>query len=301
MKRKVSKIGQSTLMVSLPHQWVKEQGIEKGDEVEIEAKGSIVEISTDKKKKKEKKEYKFCMHTENEKVIRIYLNTLYRVGYDRIVIEYKSEKTLNIIRYLVTNYLLGFEIVHEEENKCILESLTEPTEEKADVLLRKVFFIMYEVLAIITEDIKKGSFERLSTVQELMMRFDRFCNFFSRTLFKEKQLDPFRWQMVQKLLMAQHTIYYCYKAIVKSKHRRFSSGIIAYLEDTKRLVQGLETFYYKKDFTDIEKIVRLKEDLLYHRISEVQKTKEGIFISPYLFGIVKTIPTLGGSIQEFLK
>ena len=52
MKRKVAQIGPSTLMVSLPMKWVKENNVSKGDELNIiEDKHSLI-INTSHKKNK---------------------------------------------------------------------------------------------------------------------------------------------------------------------------------------------------------------------------------------------------------
>src|SRR3989344_2833381 len=48
MKRKVALIGPSTLMVSLPSKFVKKFGIKKGDELDVEEKGSSLTINIDK-------------------------------------------------------------------------------------------------------------------------------------------------------------------------------------------------------------------------------------------------------------
>ncbi len=290
MKRKVSKIGQSTLMVSLPHTWVKEHGIEKGDEVEIGTNGAILEISKTKDKKKEKKECSIECNSTYEKVIRMQLNNLYRIGYDRIYVSFKDKKTITQLRHIVSQYLLGFEIVHEEENQCVIESLTEPEPERAETLMRKVFFILIESFHILLEDMKKKEFERLDEFKELMIRTDRFCNFYSRTLSKEKHLNPFLWSMVQQLLKTEHSLYYCYKVISESSFRRFNKDIITYIENSFLIARALEGLYYKQSEHDIERIVKLRDELLYRQLPLIQNTKEGIFVAPFLFDIVKQMP-----------
>ena len=50
-KRKVSLIGPSTLMVSLPSKWVKEFGVKKGDEINITENGPNLLLESQKLKK----------------------------------------------------------------------------------------------------------------------------------------------------------------------------------------------------------------------------------------------------------
>lgn len=307
MKRKVSKIGQSTLMVSLPHQWVKEHNLKKGDEVEVEVSAEVLEIrSANSIIPQEKKECSLSFEYTYPKMVRAFLKSLYRTGYDRIVLCNVEPKTREEIRFIVGNYLLGFEVVEETEEKVVIESLTEPTEDKSSVLLRKVFFILKEALGILIEDMKQEKLTRKEIMYDLMLQSDRFCNFFSRTLYKQRQLNPFAWAMVQQLLLTEHSIYYCYHVLEKSSYRRFSKEVFSYLADIRKILLSLEIFYYQSDFSDVEKITELKDELLYRKISVLQKTKEGIFVSPYLFDIVKTlhsarIPLLGLHVQSLEK
>ena len=48
MKLKIAKVGQSSLVVSLPFKWVKEYNLKKGDEVDVISEGKILKIITDK-------------------------------------------------------------------------------------------------------------------------------------------------------------------------------------------------------------------------------------------------------------
>lgn len=282
-------------MVSLPHQWVKENKIEKGDEVEIEAKGTALEISAGKKEiKKEKKECSIEIDYNYEKVLRMQLNNLYRLGYDRIHISYKNKKIMAQVREIVPQYLLGFEIVQEGENHCIIESLTEPTPERAEALLRKMFFIVMESFDILLQGMKERKFERQDEFHELMVRVDRFCNFYSRTLFKEKHLNSFLWSIAQQLLKTEHGLYYCYKAIRESSCTNFSKEVMEYIEKSCSIVRAVEACYYKRVGYDVgmemERIVKLRDDLLYNQLHKLQKTKEGILVAPHLFDILKQIP-----------
>ena len=52
MKRKINRVGQNTLTVSLPTKWVKKIGIKQGDELDIFEEGRNLTIGVGNKRKK---------------------------------------------------------------------------------------------------------------------------------------------------------------------------------------------------------------------------------------------------------
>ena len=48
MKRKVIQLAGKTSVISLPSKWVQQQGIKKGDELEIKEEGSKIIVSSEK-------------------------------------------------------------------------------------------------------------------------------------------------------------------------------------------------------------------------------------------------------------
>ena len=54
MKRKLVQQGAATMMVSLPSKWIKKFGLKKGDEIDLEEKGSIINIYPELKKERNK-------------------------------------------------------------------------------------------------------------------------------------------------------------------------------------------------------------------------------------------------------
>ena len=60
MKRKVIQIANSTQLISLPRKWSLQFGIKKGDELEVEEKGSQIIVSTEKGVKNKKIKITVC-------------------------------------------------------------------------------------------------------------------------------------------------------------------------------------------------------------------------------------------------
>ena len=91
-KRKVSLIGPSTLMVSLPSKWVKEFGVKKGDEINITENGPNLLLESQKLKKGEP--YEIDLSDLNANLIRYNLYAAYRSGCDEIKLLFDEEKVI---------------------------------------------------------------------------------------------------------------------------------------------------------------------------------------------------------------
>ena len=61
MKRKINRVGYSTLTVSLPSKWAKQYGLKPGDEVEISEDGRTLRIEAKKGAKKKKTVFFFFL------------------------------------------------------------------------------------------------------------------------------------------------------------------------------------------------------------------------------------------------
>ena len=48
MKRRIVKQGAATMTISLPAPWIKKFGLKEGDELNIEEKGKLIEITTER-------------------------------------------------------------------------------------------------------------------------------------------------------------------------------------------------------------------------------------------------------------
>src|SRR3989338_4074636 len=102
MKRKVAKIGSSTLMISLPNKWARQHSIKKGDEIEIEEQGKRLVISLDKELELDKKEIEI---KEVGSIIGRILVALYKSGYDEIKIKYKDPRIIEFAQEKIRNAL----------------------------------------------------------------------------------------------------------------------------------------------------------------------------------------------------
>ena len=182
MKRKLIKQGNNSYTLTLPIKWIRDKGLDENSEIELEEKEGELIINTNINKKQIKKlELKITNY--NERTIKNLLNQGYRQGYDLIKIQYKNKSQLDIIKSITRETLLGFELTEENLDSCIIENITEPSEEKFDIILRKVFLIIKNEGEEILNDILKKLDNRKKR-EHTKIIIDDYTNFCRRAIIK---------------------------------------------------------------------------------------------------------------------
>jgi len=194
MKRKVNKVGQNTLTVSLPAKWVKKYSVESGDEIEIEEQGRNLLIFSKGSQKKVKK-VEVVIDNFNKHMLNRHLDEFYRQGVEEIVLkftketipDYKYNKDIKIHRYVrkVIERFIGLEIISQATNKIVLQSLITKEEwEKISVIQNRIYFLIKEffdefVLAM-DDDFRKfhdKSYDYHDSIAKFSAYYLRLLNF----------------------------------------------------------------------------------------------------------------------------
>ncbi|HLC31979.1 MAG TPA: hypothetical protein VJK51_04905 [Candidatus Nanoarchaeia archaeon] len=244
MRRKLVKQGSSTMMISLPYSWIQEQGLQKGDEVLLDAMGNDLVISADSKVIG--RETSISIDGLDESFIRVLLTTAYRKGYDRISVVMSGKDHYTLIQSLVQRFLLGFEIIQQRDTSVIIESVSEPSIDHFDTMLQKVFLNIDELLVLIGDDIFKGrkvKREIIEDVEDRIQRYDHFCR---RVLSKRKSSEvraEFLWTFLTLLVHGQRELYklFGYTSLKKS-----SFSLEYYVESISKMIQCLRQGYFDR-------------------------------------------------------
>ncbi len=144
--RKVQRVGSSSLAVSLPNEWVKEVGLEKGHLLFFkEDEGKILKIMTTEQIEKQPDSIielngDFC---KDPKMLGRALMGIYSLGHDSIKIissNRLSSEQVNNIRN-VTRELMGMGIMEETPNSLLIQCSIDTTKFPINTLLRRLFII----------------------------------------------------------------------------------------------------------------------------------------------------------------
>lgn len=276
MRRKLVKQGAATMMISLPAKWIKENSLEKGSEVDLEQIDNQLMISAEAIERKS--ETSIGLINLSESSIRTLITNTYRKGYDRIHVNFKNDLQLAILKHTIKTKLIGFEITKKEKNTCVVESITEPSEEQFDNLVRKFLFGIEELFKI-TEN-RLNNPENTYDFEELQERIQRYDNFCRRVISKRKLINKnseFLWCVLVLLLHGQRELYHLNRAL----DFKVSEKLKKFFKETKNVFDLIQKAYLEKDVSYMAELHELNNDLMYKKgysLLEKSKGKETIIL-----------------------
>jgi len=136
--RRLQKIG-SSILVSLPKQWVDAHGLGKGVQVQIETTQNSLSITADEGKK-QSKEIEILYPLSSEENLAANITGAYLLGYDIITIKGKSTisvKDREVIRESIRR-LVGMEILDEDASNINGQFLLDETSLNPEKILKRM-------------------------------------------------------------------------------------------------------------------------------------------------------------------
>lgn len=259
MKRKLIKQGLGGYTIYLPAKWVKSRGLNNKDSIDLEESGDKIILSSKALKKKEiTKDIKNLSESE----LLVLLGHIYRNGYDKITL-LNAENNASAIRKIVSDLLLGFEIVEIKKETMVLENIAEPSGEQYESLIRRIFLINKELYSLGIEIMNgAGSF---NAAKELRKDQDKLILFCKRLIMKRKiEHDPvLDWELLTFLMHIGHNIYYICEYSEKN-----SVNARDVLKKASDYYENFYLAYFKSDIKLIEKINKEKTKLQYTLIED---------------------------------
>jgi len=152
-KRKVNLVGQNTLTISLPSKYVKDNKLEKGDELNCEYEGKDIKFSLTEFKKQEKS---ISINIDNYDALSLskYITILYISNYNRIILNYTNSNidhyrsnTPKNVKNLINLYvsrLVGAEIISQTSTKTEIECFLHNDPTELQKIEKRVYFLFKE-------------------------------------------------------------------------------------------------------------------------------------------------------------
>jgi phosphate uptake regulator len=137
MKRKIIKLAEKTLVVSLPAAWVSAQGLEKGDELEVKTENEKLVLAPLTTTTVEK--LTLDIQGLSNRVLRWKLSSFHKQGYDEIeLINYSSEQ-YTIIEEVTQTLFIGFLVTEKTPKRILLGQVAQVDVEEFAPTLRRAF------------------------------------------------------------------------------------------------------------------------------------------------------------------
>jgi|GEM_PF-6643547 len=182
VKRKVFKVGSSSLAVSLPSKWVQQTNIKAGDEVEILPGEHELTVATGSHQPtKNWMEFnQFSDYYDSPGLRRVY-----RLGYDAATVHFPNKAAGDAVKRRIAN-LIGADIIDVDDNKfeIIINNPSTPVDIRRE-LMRSVEQIKEQVERLCTE-FEDCSFDTAGAEETYNMVTKR-CEFLIRNAFINKR------------------------------------------------------------------------------------------------------------------
>lgn len=264
MERKLIKQGSGSFTITLPKEWVESVNLETEETVKLTIDGKYLIVSPKKETQKEK-EIRIDIQKFNERSIKNVLYQNYRRGYDVIKLKTDNEEIIQ----RVANALMGFEALRNGDEVWV-ENVAEPSHQRFDKILRRLFFIVKEEAKTITTAMKEQTPIDMKKRKSEKQRFDKYTNYCRRTLAKNlhtrKHEGVILYQIVSRLSLLQHAYYYMAKQSTKN-----NKETIRFLEEANKLLDEVYNAFYKKDLEKAHQIGKKKDELLFKQLYKTIK------------------------------
>ncbi|MHA1615980.1 MAG: AbrB/MazE/SpoVT family DNA-binding domain-containing protein [Candidatus Njordarchaeales archaeon] len=174
LRRKLVKLGKSSLVVSLPKEWINNLNLNAGDEVSITYSEDGSLIITPAKFAMRKRILPLLIDITNcdePHLIERLIIAAYVVGKDPIIIKSErglSSSQLREIRTVINN-IRGLEIVKEDEKNIVLRSFLDPTKYPLTGLIKRIINLVQAMLEFLIEALRrknKSYLEELLYIEE---------------------------------------------------------------------------------------------------------------------------------------
>ena len=262
--RKVQKFGKSTLMISLPAEWVKSVNLKPGTSVYIDVDEDgglkVYPPTYNPQGTKHEIQIKISENTDPDLLERV-VRSFYVLGFDRIVIKNEGGIIPNeAMRKLreVSRSLIGLEMIANDLQNVEIRSYIDPTKHNFNVILGQLVNTLKLMVDYLSHGLKSGSRKFVEEILEL-----------------EKEADRLYFLGLRQLILAQTNKSLAYIIGVPSVQIIGNRIIIKSLEEVAdeiseaaNMLLGLppEGFNYLKDFYPTFLSVREKMDTLLNQI-----------------------------------
>jgi phosphate uptake regulator len=290
MQRKVVKHGPSTLTISLPFKWCKENLINEGDLLNIKENDDSIIIQLDKTTSTKKIKLDLSGFDKlSERIISAY----YKEGYDEFDITFETANELKSILNVINKTFIGLEIIEQSHNHIKIKTLAKIDASEFKNIFRKIF---YQLLNIIDESYDAIDTKNKNKTQSLIMldnninRFTDYCKrLISRNLVPLKNNGLYHYIIVEQL----ETIGDQYKDINKHVLKNdliFSNELKQTFNDVNKFFRQFNDLYYNFELEKM-KVFWKKRNELISNLNEHQKNlnKNEMKINYYLTNIVNLL------------
>lgn len=298
MIRKLIQHGMSSLTVSLPRKWVKDNKLEKGDELEVSILNGKINISTQKHYEHKKIE----IDVSNAKpMIRKMIGATFKAGYDEVDIKFSSYEELKAVQDLVREQFTGFGITSQTKNSILIKSLSKTNFEEFNNALRRFFFVLNQMAEETYKALEKDDFEWIKNLTLLKAESDKLADYCRRAINLGFETEFKRLVPLYTIIEQLEKVMDRYKELceyISTNKIKVNTNIRLFLKEVADFQGYFYNLFYKFEINKIVEFGRNKE-ILQNKLNKIalKCSKKEIKIITLLDRILNLIFDLNGPLM----
>lgn len=260
MKRKLIRLAEKTLVVSVPSSWSKELGLDKGDEIDCSINGENL-IFAPATTTSEKKAVTIDIKEISERVLRWKISSLHKQGFDEIIVTSFSEEQYAIIEDLVKNLFIGFIVKDKSRLRIVIGQVALVDANEFDATLRRGFRLLNTMFEETITAFEKGDAQLLAKQIENEKLNNKLTNFCERLLNKsliQKQKGHFWYILAWNLEKIADNFKYLAQQLTSISP---SEKLFLLLKETHAFAQGYYDVFYDFSFAKLTQLTKVKKDV----------------------------------------
>ena len=250
MKRKVIQLAHKTLVVSLPSRWVKKYGVKKGAELEVEERGQQITFSTGMQTDLERTKIDASGLNANA-LKRWVLSSLHKTGYNEIEISYSDPETVKAVQDSIRDLLIGFAIVDQSKNRCVIRVLAEEQEKEFDSGLRRAFLVtksMGEGIYSFLRDRELSSLEELLVLEKTNNQLTNFCErILNKKGYKDDKKRSFAYLVAWNLEKLCDEYASLCTLLIENPNAKIRENILSMIKEANNYFDSYYRLFYDFD------------------------------------------------------
>ncbi|MBU1269157.1 MAG: AbrB/MazE/SpoVT family DNA-binding domain-containing protein, partial [Nanoarchaeota archaeon] len=177
----------SSLGVSLPHKWVKQWNLKKGDILNIDSVKGVLEIKPESYVAPVTKVV--IDASKYGSLTRRKFDNLSKRGYDEITVLFSDESELNQVKESLKVEATMFEIVKKEKNYVLVKSISEMNNSDFESIQNRLIFLLREKIRKIVQYLETEDESILSDLLELEQANNKLAHYCMRAMHKNPELS----------------------------------------------------------------------------------------------------------------
>ncbi len=282
MIRKLVRHGPSTLIVSLPAEWVKRKGLKEKDEVDIVEEENFLKVCVKRVKKKDSILVDVS-HLDRTSLILL-LQAIYKSGFAKATLHFDQQETIHFrtgekvlysrVIHQLMNRFIGFEISRESENDIEITQVSYIDREEISTMVNRTFLLLKDIVDFFCEAMKKGDRVALERIEDKHESITKLLVFILRAISRGEYGHKETVQGIAQILTNIDRIMDILKYIARTQalsKRELNRKLHPLLDLFRDSISDYNVLFRRYDDTLIYKISKCRDDFK-HRSSELKST-----------------------------